>query len=119
MHALSTITLLALGALLGTSAANERYKVTWFKDNGCHDFLGTTSDVVNSGCESIGTSVPARSIRADASNSRCGWTVTAYAGTNCNGRQHDSTILIDGLCTIVAPGEPQGWKSWRAHANPC
>ncbi|KAI0133115.1 hypothetical protein F4776DRAFT_626138 [Hypoxylon sp. NC0597] len=119
MHALSTVTLLALGALLGTSAANERYKVTWFEDIGCDDFLGTTSSTKDSGCRNIGTSVPALSIRADASNSYCGWTVTAYAGSDCNGNQHDSTILIDGQCVRVSGGEPQGWKSWSAHANPC
>lgn len=61
MHALPTFTLLTLGALFGTSIANERYKVTWYEDIGCDDFLGTTSDTVDSGCQNIGTSVPALS----------------------------------------------------------
>ncbi|KAI6080389.1 hypothetical protein F4821DRAFT_251634 [Hypoxylon rubiginosum] len=118
MHALPTFTLLTLGALFGTSIANERYKVTWYEDIGCDDFLGTTSDTVDSGCQNIGTSVPALSILADISNGRCGWTITAFAGSDCNGDQHDSTTLIGGQCMRVAPNE-EGWKSWSAHANPC
>ncbi|KAI1143988.1 hypothetical protein F5Y05DRAFT_13310 [Hypoxylon sp. FL0543] len=118
MHALSTFTVLALGALLGTTAANERYKVTWYEDIGCDDFLGTTSDTVDSGCQNIGTSVPALSIQADASNARCGWTILAFAGSDCDGDAHDSVTLIDGQCFRVAPGE-EAWKSWDAHANPC
>ncbi|KAI0834346.1 hypothetical protein F5Y06DRAFT_300686 [Hypoxylon sp. FL0890] len=58
------------------------------------------------------------SILGDASNGRCGWIITAFAGSDCNGDQHDSTIIIDGQCSRVTPGE-EVWKSWSATANPC
>ncbi|KAI1763130.1 hypothetical protein GGR53DRAFT_467665 [Hypoxylon sp. FL1150] len=113
----STLALLALGSFSGIATANDRYKLTWYEDAFCSDFLGTTSDTKSSGCQNIGTSVDALSIKFDGNTSRCGFTTYVFAGSDCDGARYPYSNIIDGQCLRVNGGGP--WKSWKADANPC
>ncbi|KAI1411840.1 hypothetical protein F5Y13DRAFT_164466 [Hypoxylon sp. FL1857] len=115
--ALSTVTLLALGSLFGTGAANVRWKMTEYEDIGCDDFLGTFSATTPSGCHNINHSVKTLSLKAEGSNARCGWQFTAFAGPNCDGDHYGVVQLIDGQCSKLS--DSSAWGSWRTDPNPC
>ncbi|OTA52253.1 hypothetical protein K449DRAFT_391547 [Hypoxylon sp. EC38] len=116
-NALSTFTLLALGSLLGTTTANERWKITEYSDIGCDDFLGTRSDTQPSGCHKINHSVKTLSLKLEGPNGRCGWTVYGYQSDNCDGNAYPMRALIENQCERWNGNA--GWGSYSTHANPC
>ncbi|OTB04634.1 hypothetical protein M426DRAFT_153580 [Hypoxylon sp. CI-4A] len=120
MHAnfLSTFALLALGSLSGTALANDRWKLTWYEDAFCGDFLGTTSSPDPQGCTNFGSSVNIPSVKMEGEVSRCGHLVKVYAGRDCNGASDRWTTLTDGPCTRVQNQEGY-WMSYSVTANPC